>query len=145
MTTLKNIGPGAKEAATGVGRLLDLKDKETTLLALETLSAMGPGAFDASQDIIRLLEDRDIDPKNELRAQAVGTLAKIGKKAVPSLMNALRNPNQYIRYGAVEALGQMGPEAKEAVKTLQSMYKDTREDPVIRQAAKYALGRIQAK
>jgi HEAT repeat protein len=79
-----------------------------------------------------------------LRAQAIRTLGKIGKAAVPKLQSTLTtSSNRHVLAGVIEALGEIGPDAKPAVKAIQSQLTRSR-DPLIQEAAIRALARIQS-
>ena len=57
----------------------------------------------------------------EVRGDATEALVQIGKDAVPALVQALQDQNEYVRLHAAWALGEMGtPEALKAVKEYES-------------------------
>jgi HEAT repeat protein/S1-C subfamily serine protease len=141
LTALKEIGPAAKEAVSAIGKCLDFKEKDVSLSALDVLSGLGSDAKAAVGDIVTLFVDEDVSPTNTLRTKAVDTLSRIGKPAVPRLHQELRKASIYVRLGAIEALGQIGPDAKEARGTLTQM--TVSPDQRIREAANQALLRIQ--
>ena len=143
LTALKEMGPAAKEAVPAIGNCLDFKDKEVSLQALEVLGGLGPDAKAAVGDIIRLFLDEDTSPTNTLRGKAVDTLAKIGKPAVQRVHQALKQSNKFVRIGAAQALGQIGPDAKEATSSLRQMSNSP--DPLLHQAADDALFKIQKR
>jgi HEAT repeat protein/S1-C subfamily serine protease len=143
LTALKEMGPAAKEAVSAIGNCLDFKDKEVSLQALEVLGGLGPDAKAAVGDIIRLFLDEDTSPTNTLRGKAVDTLAKIGKPAVQRVHQALKQSNKFVRIGAAQALGQIGPDAKEATSSLRQMSNSP--DPLLHQAADDALFKIQKR
>ena len=59
---------------------------------------------------------------------------------VQELIHRLKDSDWRVRYAAVCALGEIGPEAKEAVPALVAVLKD--EDKDVRYAAAWALGQI---
>lgn len=67
-------------------------------LACELLGQIGPGAAPAASALVALLEGPTTDPMDpdlpspEVRAAAAKALFRIGKKAEPALLDALRNP-----------------------------------------------------
>ena len=77
-----------------------------------------PGAIDL---LITLIHD----PDERVRGSAVGSIyyyGAAGKKAVPDLITALGNPQDYFVYlGAATTLGGIGPEASPAVPALVHM------------------------
>jgi HEAT repeat protein len=141
LNTLARMGPDAKPAVAAIGSCLSTDDKETSLQGLAALGALGSDAKDAVGDIITLFLDEDLRPDNKLRLQAVRTLGKIGKPAVPKLIQNLSSPNRYMKVGVLEALGEIGPDAKEAMKSIQRLASNT--DPEIRRAAARAAAKIQ--
>ncbi len=50
------------------------------------------------------------------------TLGRIGKPAVPALIEALGGSDYQIRYGAIMALGEIGPDAVDAVEPLKDLF-----------------------
>jgi hypothetical protein len=75
--------------------------------------------------------------EQELAAQALG---RIGKPAVPMLMNALQHRDPHVRLQAAQVLAKIGPEAQAAVPLLVAALDD--HDPHVRRAAARALGQI---
>lgn len=76
----------------------------------------------------------------ELREIAIDSLSRIGKAAVPKLIDVLRDPNPHHRVQAAKMLARIGPDADEAVNELVSALDD--EDEEVRKAAVRALGQI---
>jgi len=74
---------------------------------------------------------------------AACALATVGPEAVPSLVEALRDENEGVRWGSAVALGRIGPKAKEAVPALEKSLKD--EKGLVRSMAAYALTQIRTK
>jgi hypothetical protein len=73
-------------------------------------------------------------------AAAGDALGRIGEKAVPALVEALKDPDPMVRVRACKALGYMGPSGREAVPNLTAALADS-VDAVREQAAR-ALGQI---
>jgi HEAT repeat protein len=82
-----------------------------------------------------------------VRRQASETMAKIGERAVPRLIQTLRKGTNRSRHPAVSALKELGPLSKDAVPDLVELVKNTKTDPDIRNDAIIAMARIgsQAK
>ena len=78
-----------------------------------------------------------------VRRSASQVLAKIGHPAIPDLAKALNNPDAGVRSSAAYALDRIGAEAKDAVQDLVPLLKDS--DVGVRRDAAYALGRIGAE
>jgi hypothetical protein len=75
----------------------------------------------------------------EQRAVASRILVRIGRDAVPVLMSFLQEEDCHVRWGAVEALGRLGPDAADAVRALEEL---RARDLYVRDVAEWALGRI---
>ena len=75
-----------------------------------------------------------------LRAGITGALIKIGPPAVPGLTNALFDPSNAVKRAACKALGKIGSER--AVAALQFSLKDA--NPGVRKFAREALERIDS-
>lgn len=76
---------------------------------------------------------------SDAREPSINKLAEIGEPAVPALINTLKNKNQLVRCGAIEALGGTGNE--KAVPHLMDLLKD--ENDEIRGTTVEALGKIE--
>ena len=128
---------------------------------VETLGRMGPIAKDAVQTLIDGLPEwgvatggmDDIHDRVWIRSRMAWALGRIGaKEAVPPLIKAVRaydeedhNPDLVegsIKQAGIEALGNIGPAASEAVPTLIEALEDSNSD--VRSTAAWALGRITA-
>jgi HEAT repeat protein len=75
-----------------------------------------------------------------LRMAVTGALINIGYPAVPGLIKALFDQNKAVRRAAAKALGKIGSER--AIKPLQVAVKDR--DPSVRKMCQEALDRLQA-
>ena len=74
-----------------------------------------------------------------MKAAAI-VLIGLGSKAVPALKDALNNKSGLTRYWAINALGEIGPQAKDAVPALIEQLKDDNEQR--RTSAGFALEKI---
>ena len=130
--------------------------------AAEALDQIGPDAKDGVPALVEGLKDENIN----VRRYAAGALGQIGsnaKEAVSALVQALKDNNDVVRRyeetwlhpkkedgpsrlrrSIVEALGRIGPEAKEAVPLIAWSLKDDYA-PNVRVAAAEALGEIGSK
>jgi serine/threonine protein kinase/HEAT repeat protein len=140
ITALGRMGKDAKAAVPAIGSCLSPDDRETSIQALGLLAELGPDAKDAVGDIIALFVDENLRPDNKLRSEAVHTLARIGKPAVPKLIQSLGNPNRYMKAGVIEALGDIGPAAKDALPTIRRLANNP--DPIISRPAARAAAKI---
>jgi HEAT repeat protein len=139
MEVLASNGSASKEAVPQLIDSLKDKDPELRAQAAATLGSIGPEAKQAARELIFLLKDLP-----DVRSEAISALAKIGKPAVDPLIAALDYTSAKTRSGAVEALGQIGPDARQALIRLSQVYNQD-PDKAVRRAAGDALIRIQAK
>src|SRR5262249_11698899 len=117
-------------------KALGSKAEVVRVSACKALGDIGPDAKEATPDLILLLADPDVF------RQAVLSLGKIGKPAVPALIKALDSPDDEVRRGAAMTLGHIGPQAEDAVPRLTDVSaKDL--SPQVKAAASLALKRIQ--
>jgi HEAT repeat protein/S1-C subfamily serine protease len=137
LEALGQFGPDAKAAVPGLREILQGKEKTLLQPALDVLTQIGPAAQDAIPELIQLLEDQS------LRESVATALGKIGKPAVPPLREALKDNNARIRTGACMALGEIGPDAKDALFQLSSLQRDP--DTSVRDAARDAMKKVQRK
>jgi HEAT repeat protein len=136
---LGKIGPAAWSAATALGKALQDTDLEMRTRAAVALGRIGPDARAGVPGLMRALKDKP------LQEEATRALVRIGRAAIRDLIEAAENPKDYeLRLKALGVLGKMGPEAKEAVEALTTIATMDKAGS-IRQAAKEALAKIQAK
>lgn len=133
---LWQLGPAAKDGVPALAQLVEDKDQQTALAAIETLGQIGPRAETAVPNLILAFAGGD-----EMYEGTVEALVKIGKPAVPALVNALSDKQPIYRLGAAVTLGRIGPDAKAAVGPLSRQRKDP--VPEVRQAVDKALRTIQ--
>lgn len=111
---LGKVGTAAKEAVPALADVLRETDKDVLLDALDALAAIGPDTkATAVGGLIALFENRDA----AVRTKAAEAAGKI-KAAVPRLITALSDNNNDVRATAAIALGNLGPDARSALKTL---------------------------
>jgi hypothetical protein len=75
-----------------------------------------------------------------MRETAAAALGRIGKPAVPKLVEALKSSNPMLRHQAADTLARIGPSAAAAVPALIDAMTD--QDPLVRKACARALGQI---
>jgi len=135
--SLGKIGPRASPAALALGNAL--KDKEVAVkkASLSALGKIGPDAANAAPSLITALGD------SELHDATLNTLVKIGKGAVRDLGRALTDSrNTKARLELIDILGQIGPDAREAVPVLTKIL-GSEDFPSVQRAAREALAKIQ--
>lgn len=113
--------------------------------ATEALGRIGPEAAVALPELIGGFADRAevgagfAGGAMPLRQAAIRAVSRIGKPAVPPLIEALKDAEPLVRAGAAEALGRVGPEAKVAVAPLLRLVDDPAQPAAVRGAARAAL------
>jgi len=136
---LGQIGPKAQDALPDLTKALLDPESRVCIAAVEALGQIGP-AERVIPILIAVLGDDD--PGIGLAASEA--LARIGPEAIPALIEALKHDtlaqSAAIREGAAEALGLIGPEAREAVPALIQSLQD--ECSYVRHTARYALKEI---
>jgi HEAT repeat protein len=74
-------------------------------------------------------------------AQAIGEIGPEARRAIPDLIQALKNPDHLVRWAAAGALGRFGSEARDAVPSLRDLAaRDP--SPAVRDAAEESLRQI---
>ena len=110
------IGAAAKDAVPALIPLLAKKEDEDLGWAVAAaLGAIGEGVREAFPALV----DLGKSGKGEAKAAALSALAKVDPaKAVPVLIEALKDRDPNARYSAVRTLGDLGPVAKDALPAL---------------------------
>jgi chromosome segregation ATPase len=106
---------------------LDLAGTDEEITQLRVASELEVGALEQEMQAFR--------------TAASEILATVGAAAVPPLIQRLADPRASIRQWAAAVLGQIGPDARQATAELAELLTDR--DPLVRQAARQALDRIQ--
>jgi HEAT repeat protein len=105
--------------------------------AAEALGSMGAAANDAVPALVEALREA---PEGRLGGWVAESVAKIGPSALPVLCDALDTLGPRKQELIVEAIGQMGPPAKDAALHIANLL--TRGDGRLRARAAWALARI---
>jgi HEAT repeat protein len=143
LVALAKIGPGAKAAVPQLIKVLEAGD-EASDAAAYALGRIGPEAAAADAALAAALKSRDLS----LTVVAAWALNKIhpasadmAAKTVPVLVAGLSDPLAKNRQAAVEALGELGPLAKDAAAALEKAQGD--KDRAVREAAAKALKSVR--
>jgi RNA polymerase sigma factor (sigma-70 family) len=126
ITALLSIDDGT--SVTALADLMKDNDVSVRFHALEALSQFGPKAKAATP---KLLEAVVKDAAPRCRRQALAALKFVkpdAKTVVPTLREALRDEDPDLRLNAISFLGELGPEAKEAVPDLIAALKKVKDD-----------------
>lgn len=126
------IGSPAKPAVPAIVELLKDPDDTVRRQIITAVRAINPGPQVTIPLAVKLLEDPDLG----VRVRILNTIAEAGPKAVPGLIEALKN--EKAAYWACIILRSIGPEAKDAVPGLTEKLSDPR--PQVRREAILALG-----
>ena len=104
-------------------------------VAAEALGKFGDSADDVIPKLFALLKNE------EDRPVALDALRQIKVKSVPLLMETLSSGDASVRLFACEALGRLGPQAKESIPALKKALNDDYD--IVRRQARMALRRIE--
>jgi HEAT repeat protein len=171
LRAVRGVGPEAKSVAANVTTLLKEANPRLKLEAALTLAALKLEGKDVAQALFEAAVDKEnpgmeeaaaalkklgdwaapavpyligkLD-NEEMRPLAVPALASIGKPAVKDLIEVLKDKDAGKRQAGVEALGQMGPPASQALGLILTL---AQKDPVpeVKAAARKAADAIQKK
>ncbi len=137
---LVKIGPDAIPALNRA-----LEDPDIRVYAADALGDMGPQASESIPVLISKLEG---EHDYYFRSRVTAALGKIGSAAVPSIVKLLKSNDESLHWDAAQALGNMGPEAIDAVpdliRTFKTEKRQTRDNTgfLVAERAVIALGKI---
>lgn len=114
---LRNDDQSSAAISALIGSLPN-QDPLVRQITIEGLREIGPRAAGALPALIEILERDAQSGMRWLAAASLPAIDPAGSVAVPALVAALRDPDEYVRLGAIESLGGMGPKAKEAIPPL---------------------------
>ncbi len=131
------IGQYAATAQPAVPALIAAladRDEHVRLAAARALGSIGPGAAAAVPALAKALDD----PLGSVTLEAADALGHIGAASLPAIIARLQDQN--MQPIMIMVIGQLGPEAKDAVPALIKLL-DSSDDP-IRREVMLALGSI---
>jgi HEAT repeat protein len=128
------MGSAALDSVPELVKLVGDEDPAVRRAAVQAIRAIQPGP----QVVLPLLGNLLQDADDAVRIRAMHELAEVGDEAVSLLIEALEDEETV--YWACLVLGEIGPEADEAVPALIGLLKS--ETPGIRREAAMALGQI---
>jgi HEAT repeat protein len=149
---LQKMGPQAKGAVPALAEVLDDPTEVSgpgtvVTAAAKALAAIGPEAEPAIPALVEAIKreqgkrsETGSDTPSVLSSLAGKALTKIGPASIPELTTLLAHEDRYVRMTAVDALGNMGSQAKETVPAINEALSD--QDESVRQSAGVALERI---
>ena len=134
----KSTSRESRQAAlAALAEYLKDKDYDVWCGAVGALGEMGPEATPAIRSLLISLEDKNWHilegdgggdmpgpPPRPAAGPAYAALEKIGRAAIPTLMDLLKDKDAKVRMRAVGCLGEFGPRAWPAVAALTELLKD---------------------
>jgi len=139
---LLEVGP---EPDSEVAGLIDSLQNELEILRFHAAIALGNHGRDAQPAVPALIHTALWDQDPAVRVEAAVALWKIdrtGPLVIPVLIKALADDNELICWIAADCLGQIGPEARQAVPALQQALRRPFKIALIRRGVALALERI---
>jgi HEAT repeat protein len=139
---LLQVGP---EPDSEVAGLMDALQNELEVLRFHAAIALGDLGCEAQPAVPVLIHSALWDEDPAVRVEAAVALWKIdrtGPLVIPALIKALADGNELICWIAADCLGQIGPEARQAVPALQQALHRPFKIGLIRRGIALALERI---
>jgi HEAT repeat protein len=148
---ISKMTPASRLAIPELASALSDKDHWVRMNAALALSRLKDKARPAIPELVQALKDMSNNTNlghfnitiQQVAALALGRTSSGDAAGIAALTDALgKGYSEYVRWSAVEALGEIGPEARAAVPQIQDLLKHPR--PEMREAAAEALRRIEA-
>lgn len=120
---LAEIRPPRIDALKG---LLRHANSEIVLTAAGALSDLGPRAAPTVSEFVRLLGSKDGEVRSyaALRLGSMDDDERLPASAITALVGCLNDPEEEVRARVAEALGDIGPRAREALPRLRALLRD---------------------
>ena len=141
IVVLAQMGPRARLAVPALIEDLKSSDKSVRSSAASVLSRIGTDARTAVPALVDALKDSNQDVRLNAAIALHWISSDVKRTAVTALLEVLKDSDPVLRGKAASALGDSGPEAKQAVPGLRKALKDHNEK--VREAAAGALKRIE--
>ena len=124
---LCQMGPKGAVAVPALGHALSDSNPRVRSLAAVALEAMGPVAVPALPELVRALND-PVDYVRVPAADALGAMGPAARAAVSPLAGRLRVKDEQVMVlrSVAEALGNIGPDAKDALPALRQTLQQLR-------------------
>jgi HEAT repeat protein len=142
---LLQVGP---EPDSEVAGLIDSLRNELEVLRFHAAVALGNFGRDARPAVPALIHTALWDKDPAVRVEAAAALWKIDRKGplvIPALVEALADDNELVCWMAADYLGQIGPEARDAVPALRRALGRPFKIRLIRKGVALALRRIDGQ
>jgi HEAT repeat protein len=129
---LAGCWPGVSDVLPTLVAALDTAPPPVFMAIVDTLASLGAQAGPAAASLVRGLDDAGT------RDKAAAALRRIGKSAVPAIMDTLRRPGAIVRETAARLLGTIGD--PDAIPALRVALTDSA--PGVREAAATAIAEL---
>jgi hypothetical protein len=136
---MAKYAPQAREVVSDLTTALKDDDWKVRMGVAQTLEQMGEDADPALKELVEGLGDFN----NQTARSCMKALQKIGVRAVPLLIEALKSDDRRRKNRAAKTLGRIGPAARMAMPELQQLVEAG--TPAVRMAARSALRRISQR
>lgn len=143
LRALSRIGLPAEAALPAILEQLDSGDAKSRQLAARVLGNIGYLEIEAEDALVAALEDSEPGVRAAALSALVQTGAELPEGSIARLAEFLTAQDADTRADAILALGQLGPEAAEAVSAIEIALAD--ESSEIRHSAAWALGNMGAE
>src|SRR5262249_19146795 len=120
---LGELGQEGKSAAPALADALT-KDKDAFVRRFAAQSLGQIGKEVSTQAVPALAKALKSNSHKEDMTAAIEAMEKRGAAGVPPLKDALKSSEATVQYQAAKAIGQIGPDAKDAVKALIDLFKN---------------------
>ena len=140
LEALSQIGPPAEAVLPAILEQLDSGDAKSRQLAARVLGSIGYLEIEAEDALVAALEDSEPGVRAASLSALVQTGAELPEGSIARLAEFLTAQDAETRADAVLALGQLGPEAAEAVSAIEVALADESSD--IRHSAAWVLGNM---
>jgi len=139
---LSQMGPKGAEAVAALAAALSDSSPQVRSLAAIALESMGPTAAPALSDLVRTLSDPVVYVR-AAAADALGAMRPEGRRAVHTLADRLlaKDEDVMVLRSVAAALGNIGPDAKDALPALERSLKQLR----VSYTAEAAIMKIEGK
>jgi HEAT repeat protein len=140
--------PKREDMPKYINMLKSASSAKDRAVAAEQIGRRGAIQLNDVKEAVPLLQKattKDSDANvRRVCAEALGRLATEPETSVPPLMDALKDKNLQVNLAAVSALGNFGPEAKDALPALREFSK-TQKDKKINKMVAETIGKISGK